>query len=124
MQPYSALVRTNPADQSAEVVFLKDGFSWSAFFFSGLWFLYHRMWKEFLALAAANIIIIIILAHISSDFDLACLEIAFIFLVALNANYWRAEHLKKEGYEFVGMSMGNSDAEASLRFYDQDLCKT
>lgn len=117
MKLYSVLVKKNPAEKVEDIVLLKDGFSWLAFFFSGLWFLYYRMWKELLALVVANISFVF-LAKISSNLDLFLLEIAFLIMVALNANYWRTEHLKKKGYEFVGITFGSSRIDAKLHFVD------
>lgn len=117
MKLYSVLIKKNPAEKIEDVVLLKDGFSWLAFFFSGLWFLYYRMWKEFLVLIVVNVAFVF-LAKISSNFDRILLEIAFIFMVALNANYWRAESLKKSGYEFAGLVFGADQVDAKLHFVD------
>lgn len=117
MKLYSVLIKKNPAEKIEDVVLLKDGFSWLAFFFSGLWFLYFRMWKEVLVLIVVNVAFAFF-AKISSGFDRALLEIAFIFMVALNANYWRAESLKKRGYEFAGLVFGANQIDAKLHFVD------
>lgn len=115
MNIYNALIKKNKEGKIEDVVLLKEGFSLFAFLFSGLWFLYHKMWKEFFVLAALNILFVFF-SKISSHFDRASLEIAFIFVVALNANYWYCESLKKRGYEFVGLVFGDNHASAKLRF--------
>lgn len=117
MKLYNALVKRNPAGKIEDIVLIKDGFSWSAFLFSGLWFLYYRMWKDLLALIAVNFAFVF-LAKISSSFDRIFLEFGFFFLIALNANYWRADHLKKKGYEFVGLVFGANQIDAKLRFVE------
>ncbi len=129
MKLYSAFTKENREGKIEDVILLKDGFSYPAFFFSGLWFLYHKMWQEFFALLLINFAFIL-LGGISSSFDRIFLEIAFIFIIALNANYWRADKLRKSGYNFVGLVFGNNPAEAKLRFannfkadYDIDLNK-
>ncbi|MBU6140700.1 MAG: DUF2628 domain-containing protein [Proteobacteria bacterium] len=126
MKLYNVLVKKNPAGKIQDIVLLKDGFSWLAFFFSGLWFLYHRMWKEFLVLIVVNTAFVV-LAKISSGLDRALLEAAFLFLVALNANYWRCEHLKKNGYELVGLVFGANKIDAKLHFVEDledEFCET
>lgn len=115
MKLYSVLVKKSPTGKIDDLVLLRDGFSWLAFFFNGLWFLYYQMWKEFLVLVSVNVAFVF-LAKISSNFDLVLLEIAFIFLVALNANYWRTDHLKKKGYEMVGLVFGVNHVDAKLHF--------
>jgi hypothetical protein len=117
MKLYSVLVKKNPVGKIEDIVLLKDGFSWLVFLFSGLWFFYFRMWKEMLVLLAANIAFVFF-AKISSNLDRTLLEIAFFFLVALNANYWRVEHLKKKGYEVVGLVFGETIVDAKLHFVD------
>lgn len=112
---YNTLLKKNSEGKIEDIILIKEGFSYSAFFFSGLWFLYHRMWKEFFSVALINILFVLF-AKFSSDFDKALLEIAFIFIIALNANYWLCEHLKKKGYEFAGLVFGKNSAEARLRF--------
>ncbi len=115
MKIYNALIKKTSEGKIEDIVLLKEGFSFSAFFFSGFWFLYHKMWKEFFVLAVINILFIFF-AKISSDFDKASLEIAFLFIIALNANYWLCEHLKNKNYEFIGLVFGDNESSAKLRF--------
>jgi len=115
MKLYSALIKKNKEGKIEDVVLLKDGFSFPAFFLSGLWFLYHKMWKEFLGLILVNITLVSI-SKIYAHFDLISLEILFAFIVALNANYWLCEHLRKRNYEFVGLVFGTSYSNAKFRF--------
>jgi hypothetical protein len=129
MKLYSVLTKENREGKIEDVVLLKEGFSYPAFFFSGLWFLYHKMWQEFFALLLINFAFIT-LGNISANFDQLFLEIAFLFIVALNANHWLGEKLKRSGYNFNGLVFGNNHAEAKLRFadnfkadYDVDLDK-
>ncbi len=115
MNLYNVLVKKNPAEKIEDIVLMRDGFSWLAFFFNGLWFLYFRMWKEFFVLIFVNAAFVFF-AKISSNFDRVLLEAAFIFMVALNANYWRIEHLKKKSYELVGVVFGANPIDAKLHF--------
>ena len=112
---YSALIKKNSNAENPDIVLLSEGFSFAAFFFSILWFLYHRMWRESVALVVINIVFVWF-GQISSSFDKMILEFFFIFIVALNANYWLFEHLKKRGYEFVGFVFGQDQTDAELRF--------
>jgi len=115
MKIFNVLVKKNSDEKIEDIVLLKEGFSWAAFFFSGLWFLYHKMWREFLAIVLINIAIAS-LGKIFSDLDQILLEIALAFIIALNANYWLCEHLKKKKYEFVGLVFGDDCVSARLRF--------
>ncbi len=42
---------TTPADAADTTRFVKEGFSWPAFFFTGIWLLWHRLWIEFILFA-------------------------------------------------------------------------
>jgi hypothetical protein len=113
MKTYSALIKKNNKGEVEDLVLLKEGFSWRAFIFNGLWFLYHKMWKEIIALILINFAFALF-TKVFSDSDKILLEIAFIFVVALNANYWLCDHLKKKGYEFVGLAFGSDVLSAKL----------
>jgi len=115
MKTYSALIKKNRDGKVENLVLLKEGFSWRAFIFSGLWFLYHKMWKEFLVLILINFAFFF-LAKISSDFDKIVLEIFYLFLVALNATYWLEQHLRKKGYELAGVAFGADELSAKFNF--------
>lgn len=117
MQLYNVLVKKNPEGKIDDIVLLKDGFSWSAFLFSGIWFFYHRMWKDLLVLILVNFAFMFF-AKISSNLDRALLEFSLFFLVALNANYWRMEHLKKKRYELVELVFGANSVDAKVHFVD------
>ncbi len=113
MKTYNALIKKNNKGEVEDLVLLSEGLSCKAFVFSGLWFLYHKMWKEVVALMLINFALVSF-TKIFSDLDKTLLEIAFLFVVALNANYWLCDHLKKKGYEFIGMAFGEDALSAKI----------
>ncbi len=115
MKLYNALVKKNNYGEIEDVILLKEGFSSYAFLFSGLWFLYHKMWREFLLLLLLNCFLVF-LAKFLPTFSHISLEIAVALMIALNANYWLIEHLKKKNYMFAGMIFGENFDEAHSRF--------
>lgn len=115
MKSYSVFLKKNKSEKITDVILLREGFSWPAFCFSNLWFLYQKMWREFLALSLINLIFAILLSTLSS-FDKIFLEISLVFVVAINGNYWLAEHLKRKGYEFSGIVFGEDMIVAKIRF--------
>lgn len=114
MKLYSALIKRNPAGKIADIILLKEGFSFYAFLFGPFWFFYHKMWQEFIVLLAVNIAFG--LSGNPSDFGNIFLEISLLLIVAFNATYWRGEYLKKNNYEFTGLIFGSDLANAKLRF--------
>jgi hypothetical protein len=115
MKLYNALIKKNQEGKIADIVLLKEGFSTVVFLFSGLWFLYHKMWKEFVVIIVINFAFVVF-ATISSPFDKFAIQFAFVLMVALNANHWLCEHLKNKGYEFVELVFGSDLESARFRF--------
>ena len=118
MSLYSIYLKKNNKDYKIEdVICLKDGFSWLAFFFGPFWFLYHKMLKEFLILVAVHIVF----ANLSQNnflgnIDFFVLQIGFAILVAINANFWRALYLKKQHYQFASAIISSNCDLALVKF--------
>lgn len=115
MNIYNALIKKNDNGKVEDIIMIKEGFSWKAFFFNTVWFIYHRMWKEIAILLLIGITFSFV-AKLSSDFDKVTMQIALFFMVALNANNWLCEKIKNKGYEFAGIVFGNNATHAKLRF--------
>ncbi len=111
MKLYSALIKKNEEGKISDAKLLKEGFSFFAFLFGPFWFFYHKMWREFFVLLLADVAL-----GFFVGFDQLFLEISLAFIVALNANYWLAEHLKKKSYQFTGLIFGENSTVANLRF--------
>lgn len=119
MKLYSAFLKKNKEEAIEDLVLLKEGFSWSAFLFSGLWFVYHRMWKEVFALIIINFIFAAFgKSGLLSNFDLVCLELTMAVIIGLNANYWYANYLKERSYKLTGLVFGKNSIEAKINFIE------
>lgn len=115
MKVFNALIKKNDEEKIVEILMVKEGFSWTALFFSAAWFLYHKMWQEFLVVLLV-FFSFEILAKFLAPADKFLIEIMFNFLVALNANYWRCQHLKRKKFQLVGMYFGDSSDQAKVNF--------
>lgn len=115
MKLYNALVKKNQLGKIEDIIMIKEGFSWKAFIFNAIWFVYHRMWKEIIILLAISFAFGFF-AKMSNDFDKASLQLALFFMVSLNANHWLCDKFKRKGYDFVGIVFGNNSTNAKLRF--------
>lgn len=117
MKLYNVLLKKNQEGKIEDIILLKDGFCWMAFFLSIFWFLYHKMWKEALALLIVDIVISLLdFNAIVTGSSKIVLELLFAIMIAINANYWLVENLKKRSYEFVGLIFGNNAINAKMRF--------
>lgn len=110
MKLFNVLVAKNNSRKIQDIILVKEGFCIKAFIFNGLWFLYHKMWLEFLVLITIDLAL-----SSFADLDKIVLQLGFVFIIGINANYWRVEHLKKNGYKFYGIVFANSMAEAQLK---------
>jgi hypothetical protein len=116
MKLYNVFIKQDSKGAIEDIRLLKDGISFLALIFTPLWFLYYRMWKEFFAV----IIVTAIFSNLSGTFsggEDILLEFILVFMIALNANYWLGEHLRKnKHYNFSGIVFGKNAAEAKLNF--------
>ena len=101
-----------------QVLFVEEGFSFSAFCLQGLWLLYYKVWT----LAVVIIIFqscLYSLHKIEKINDTLFYGFGFsvAFFVALFAKTWHIESLKKNGYKFTTVIAAKNLDEAKLRFY-------
>jgi len=119
MRFYTAHVRHGGLDPDRDVVLVKEGFSWPAFFFSVPWALLRRLWLAALALAAA-------IAAMEALARLVGLDPATRMALALGlsagfgwlGNDLRRRKLEREGFVFRGAVAGENLDAALKRFLD------
>ncbi|MEQ8195798.1 MAG: DUF2628 domain-containing protein [Rhodospirillales bacterium] len=106
-------------DPDRNLVLVKEGFCWPAFFFSGLWALWNRMWLWGTVLIAANIALGFSLRRFHGDpltDSLASLGLAVV--IGFIANDLRRRSLDFKGYREFGVVAGDNASEAERRFFD------
>ena len=104
---------------SGEHVFVKEAFAWPAFFFTGFWAFWQRMWLIGLALLAVPLVLDVGLAMLGADaFTCAVVLLGYLFVVGCFANDWRRAWLKRHGFVFDGVASGAGLEEATRRYYD------
>ena len=118
MRVYTVRILPNSVDYK-ELVLIREGFCWGAFFIEVFWALYHRAWISVLILAAA----IFLFERLS--YWLAITEPAFIAaligwkcFVGFQGNDWRREALKQRGFEMLGVTTGTDYISAVQRVLD------
>jgi len=117
MKLYNAYIKKNSKGKIDDLIIVKEGFSFAAFIFWPLWFLYQKMWRELVALVVAIAILGFIPPLSASDKIL--FEIFFAFIIALNANYWYEQHLQNKGYEFLNLVISKNRDEAIFTTKEQ-----
>ncbi len=106
----------------AETVFVKEAFAWPAFFFTGFWAFWNRMWFIGIALIATELALDGGLAALGVDaFARAGVLLGYLLIVGFLANDWRRHSLKSRGYAFTDLVSGESREAAVRRYYDHAL---
>ena len=96
-------------------VFVKEGFSWPAFFIAELWLLFRRMWIVFFAYVAVALALTAIGQRMGGPLPGVFLALAH-FVFAMEGNQLRRWTLRRRGYRLVDVVEGARlyEAETAL----------
>lgn len=122
MKLYTVHVRPNVAAAQEKPIFLREGFNWMAFFFTGFWALYHRLWWQTIAIVAFNIVVISlgenrVLAMESTN----VIQLGLHVLVGYFANDWVRARLQRRGYVMSDITAADSLLRAEQRYFERYL---
>ncbi|MDJ1158733.1 DUF2628 domain-containing protein [Chelatococcus sp. SYSU_G07232] len=120
-------VAARPGDPHAldAAVLVRDGFSWGAFAFSVLWFLWHRLWLGALGVLAAAFVLTAIGRLIDLPGTAATLAgLLFGIAVALEANSVRRWTLQRRGLPVVDAVFADDLEGAEARAFTRWLRRT
>lgn len=109
-----------PGDPAAldDAELVKDAFSWGAFFFTFLWFFFHRLW-----LAGLGVLVLVFgfgaLLQVLNVHDAASTVAALLLqaLIGLEANSLRRWTLTRHGYALADVVTGADKDEAEAKAY-------
>ncbi|MGH1419629.1 MAG: DUF2628 domain-containing protein [Hyphomicrobiaceae bacterium] len=118
-QPHPPMDRI---DRAEELVFVKDGFVWSAAFFAPVWMIANGLWLVFLGYIAS----VVILSSVLSLFGLAGPIAGFAFLalhvlIGFEADTMKRWSLEQRGWSNVGMISGRNLQECERHFFEKWL---
>lgn len=117
---YTVHVRQWSASTDREAVFVREGFSWGAFFFSVLWALRYRMWLSALLIFAASVALGVVSDVVQLDpLTQAALGIVLALIIGWEGNDWRRRSLDRRGYVTAGVIASRSLLEAEQRFFSR-----
>ena len=111
--PQRATLRERDLERT---VFIKDGFSFPAFFLSIPWLLWQRLWLVLGAFLVTTIILEIG-ARYSDGPGVGIVSLLVTFLFALEANGLRRWTLERRGWRFVAVVEAHGQADAEQRFF-------
>jgi len=99
-------------DGGPDVVCVKEGFCWPAFFFPLLWLVYRRLWAGLALYVALMLVLVALTARLGEPAGNAVL-FGLGLWVAFEANDWRRRKLARRGYreQSALVAPGNFAAE-------------
>ncbi|MBS7537593.1 DUF2628 domain-containing protein [Ancylobacter lacus] len=109
------------ASWSDRVVFVREGFAWSAFFFSPLVLLWHRLWLGLLGYAVAEAALAVVVPMFLDGMAAVLLHLIPNLLAGLLLADLRRLKLERLGYEEVGAVVAPALAAAERRFLEGAL---
>lgn len=111
-----------PASPSENVTFIKDGFSWPAFFVPLIWLVVKRLWLEFVLYVAAVLAISALpwLLHLPDTF-VGLLSVLLHFWLGLEGNNLLRRSLERRTFLEEGVAMGQNREEAELHYFSRTL---
>jgi hypothetical protein len=107
------------ASRAEKIAFVKDGFSWLAFFVPVLWLIFQRMWLELIAF-------LVVIGGVSWAFGTqdpgkalaGWVVLGLTVLFAFEANDLRGWKLRRRGYQFAGVAAGRDRYAAERSFFE------
>ena len=119
MRIYTVHDRPGSLAPDRDVVLIKEGFCWPAFFLTGLWALWHRLWLTFVLLLAAVAGIEAALYFAGADeLTAAASRLAYSLVIGFGANDWRRGGLAQRDYRPLGVVAAASREAALRRYFD------
>jgi len=115
---YTVHVRQWSASTDREAVFVREAFSWGAFFFSVLWALRYRMWLTAIFLFAVSVALSLASDLLQVDpITESALGVALALIIGWEANDWRRRSLARRGYVTAAVIAAENLLEAERRFF-------
>ena len=118
MHIYTVQVRPGAPADEPDVVLIREGFCWPAFFVAPLWAIGRRLWLGLVVYVVAALAVGFVCAGVGGLRGLA-VWLGFAVLVAAHANDWRRWTLARRGYRFAGVVAAPGLAAAERRLFDQ-----
>jgi hypothetical protein len=109
--------RPSQASQE-EAIFIKEGFSWPAFFFPIIWLVLKRLWLSLILYLLAIALVFVLSARLSlSDSFIVIAALAINLLLGMEGNERRRRALAMRGFIEEGPFVGKDVQEAELKYF-------
>src|SRR4029079_7708243 len=107
-----------PHISQEEAVFIKEGFSWPAFFFPVIWLVLKRLWLPLILYLLALALVFALAARLSLSLTFVFLAVLGInLLLGMEGNERRRRAMARRGFIEEGPFVGKDVQEAELRYF-------
>ena len=121
MKLYSVFLRRHGLEPDKDLVLVKEGFSWPAFFLTFLWALWHRLWLGAAVIfGIQSVISLMIVLYKPDQLTQSILSLGAAVLFGFIANDFRQSKLEDQGFECADVVSGGNGEQALFRFLDKD----
>ncbi len=118
MRIYTVQQGPDPRSAGDDIEFVREGFSWGAFFFTLAWPLYHGLWLVFVIILVSSAVLSGVMAFAGFDgLGRGAVWLAASLLFGYEANNLRRWTLQRRGWRQVGIASGRALADAEHRFF-------
>ncbi len=119
MRLYTVHVRRHWPDADRDLVLIKEGFCWPAFFLGPLWALWHRLWLAALVLLVADVALSGAALLLRLDgLSQGMVSVGFAAIVGFVANDLRRRALERRRFTFAAVVSAGGLEDAERRFLD------
>ena len=108
----------------AGAAFVREAFSWKAFFLGPLWLRRHRLWAALLVWTIAYLVLIAASRTVVSADTAFVIAVSLQILLGLEANHLREVKLAARGYRLVEIIAAPAREAAEIAFFAASLRKT
>jgi len=109
-------------DRAESLVFVKEGFTWSAALFAPIWLLLHRLWWPLLGyVVLVGVLEAVRLIDIVNPGWITLASFVLHLLVGFEADTLRRWMLDRRGWRMLGSVSGRNAAECERRFFEHWL---
>jgi hypothetical protein len=116
---YSVHLSGSGPKAAAEAAFVRQSFSWKAFFFGPFWLERHRLWIALLVWAALYLVLILAARWLISADAAFFIGLALQILLGLEAASLREAKLAAQGYHLAEIIAAPASDQAEIAFYRQ-----
>ncbi len=119
MRLYTVHLRRHGPDADSDLVLIKEGFCWPAFFLGPLWVLWHRLWLAALVLLVAGVALSGTALLLRLDgLSQGAVSVGFAVIVGFVANDLRRRRLARRHFTLAAVVSGAGREAAEWRFLD------